>query len=301
MRPKIDAALQSLGGVILGKDHQIKLILACVFSGGHVLLEDVPGVGKTTLAKTLQAVLGLTLGRIQFNSDITPFDILGTSVYEGGSGFTFHPGPIFAHFVLADEINSGLVKTQRAFLEAMEEGQVTMDGKHYPLPDPFFVIATQNPISEAGTHPLPSAQLERFMMRLSLGHPDEVSEKRLLRGDGAPRLPAPCLTAAEVMAIRKAIAGVALSEPVIDYLYRLLAYSRTSRLFCRGLSPRVGLSLMRASRAFAYMAGRDFVMPEDVQAVLPHVVNHNLHIPGQEHRAGGREPGEILLNSVAVT
>ncbi len=287
-----DIALQ-LNGVILGKGRAIRLALACLLSGGHLLIEDLPGVGKTTLAHALAITLGLRFQRIQFTSDLLPADILGVSVYDQEQrAFAFHPGPIFAQVILADEINRATPKAQSALLEAMEERQVTVEGRTRPLPQPFFVIATQNPFHQTGTFPLPESQLDRFAMAISLGYPDARAERALLKGEDRRRLLKalrPVLAPEGLVAIQEAVSGVHASEALLDYIQALLAASRAGD-FAMGLSPRAGLILLHAARAWALLEGRGHVLPEDVQAVLPSVVRHRL----------GEKGGRALLDAVPV-
>ncbi len=278
LTPVLDAASQ----IILGKADVIRLALACLLARGHLLIEDVPGVGKTTLAHTLARLLGLHFARIQFTSDLLPADVVGVSIYErstDGSRFRFLPGPVFAQVVLADEINRASPKTQSALLEAMEEGQVTVDGETRLLPEPFFVIATQNPSHQVGTFPLPESQLDRFLMRLSLGYPDPEAERALLssggRRDQVERL-APLLAPGDMPALQHAAAQVHASPALVEYVYALTAATRQNGCFRHGLSPRAALGLLAAARALAFIAGRDHVLPEDVQAVFPAVACHRL-------------------------
>ncbi len=291
----IETVIRQAGEVILGKERQIRLALACLLARGHLLIEDLPGVGKTTLAHVLARLLGLEFQRIQFTSDLLPADIVGISVFDReSSAFHFHPGPIFCQFILADEINRATPKTQSALLEAMEEGQVTAEGKTRPLPDPFFVIATQNPSHQIGTFPLPESQLDRFLMCLRLGYPDRAAERALLRGADRRQLLAalkPCLTPTDLQTLQDAAAAVHTSDALIDYVHGLLEYSRNAPDFQTGLSPRCGLALLKAARAWALVSGRSLVLPEDVQAVLPAVVGHRL---------SGQAPADILLNAVPV-
>ena len=266
------------GRFVLGKEPQIRLALCSLLAEGHLLIEDIPGIGKTTLAKALAGVLGLDFRRIQCTSDMLPGDILGVSVFEQQSAsFTFHPGPIFTRILLADEINRTTPKTQSALLEAMEERQVSLEGATRPLPAPFFVIATQNPLEQAGTYPLPESQLDRFLFRLTLGYPDREAERQLLSGDSEPVADiTPLLDADRVLQLQLRARGVHLSAHLIGYVQDLLEVSRLSGRFAFGLSPRAGLALLRAARAWALLAGRDWALPEDVQQVLPHVAGHRL-------------------------
>jgi len=280
MKKQFDTIVARIGKIVLGKDEQIRLALTCLFAGGHLLIEDLPGIGKTTLAKVLSRCLGLNFRRIQFTSDMLPGDILGTSIFEQKTGsFVFHPGPIFTQVLLTDEINRATPKTQSALLEAMEERQVTIEGETRPLERPFFVIATQNPLEQSGTFPLPESQLDRFLMRIQLGYPDRASERILLeQGDSTPLFEkmAPSLKPGDVLKIQQAITGVHLSEALLEYAQDLLDYTRSSSQFSVGLSPRAGLALLRAARAWAYLNDRDHGLPEDLQTVLPWVVGHRL-------------------------
>ncbi|MCX7627851.1 MAG: MoxR family ATPase [Methylophilaceae bacterium] len=280
MHPQLNDILAAVGRVILGKEPQIRMALACLLARGHLLIEDLPGMGKTTLAHTLAQVLGLEFRRVQFTSDLLPADILGVSVYDRNEArFKFHPGPVFTHVLLADEINRATPKTQSALLEVMEERQVTLEGETRALPQPFFVIATQNPATHIGTFPLPESQLDRFLMRIALGYPDARSERSLLAA-GSPRgrvehIP-PCADAAGLIRLQQAVLAVRVSDALLDYLQALLDYSRRAPQFETGLSPRAGLALKQCAQAWALMEGRDYVIPEDVQAVLPGVAGHRL-------------------------
>ena len=280
MQTQLEQAIRQVGEVVLGKEHQVRLALACLLARGHLLIEDLPGVGKTTLAHTLAATLGLCFSRIQFTSDLLPADILGVSIYESASReFRFHPGPIFAEVVLADEINRATPKSQSALLEAMEEHQVTHEGMSRPLPEPFFVIATQNPAHQIGTFPLPESQLDRFLMRINLGYPTITAERALLEGRDRRELVAtlePVLSGEAVAALQGRVWSIHASAALLDYIQSLLAFSRRAPSLATGLSPRAGLALLQAARAWALLEGRDFALPEDVQAVLPHVVGHRL-------------------------
>ncbi len=291
-------------GIILGKEHELRLALACLLARGHLLIEDLPGVGKTTLAQLLAQVLGLSFRRIQFTSDLLPADILGVSVYERSSGsFEFHPGPVFAQVVLADEVNRATPRTQSALLEAMEEQQVTVEGVTHRLPSPFFVIATQNPSHQVGTYPLPESQLDRFLMRLELGYPGAAAERRLLEGRDRRELLAelaPVLDGERVVALQRQVEAVQVAPALLDYLQDLLAYSRSAPEFSSGLSPRAGLAVLRAARAWALMSGRRAVIPEDVQAVLPGVTGHRLRATEAEPGHGTRALAERLVQAVPV-
>lgn len=278
--PELEAILADINGIILGKAHPIRLSLACVLARGHLLIEDVPGVGKTTLAHVLARVLGLDFQRIQFTSDMLPADILGVSIFDRASGaFHFHPGPIFTQVVLADEINRATPKAQSALLEAMEERQVTAEGKTRALPEPFFVIATQNPTHQIGTFPLPESQLDRFLLKLQLGYPDPAAERELLAGADRRTLLAdlrPRITPQQLIELQNAARAVHASPALIDYVQALAAHTRTTPLWQAGLSPRACLALLAVARAWALLDGRDHVLPEDVQAVLPGVIAHRL-------------------------
>ena len=280
MQNKIDAALAQINQTVLGKEKQIRLALCCLLGGGHLLLEDLPGMGKTTLAHALAGVMGLSFRRIQFTSDLLPADILGGSVFDPATGqFHFHEGPVFCQVLMADEINRATPRTQSALLEAMEEGQVSMDGVTRQLPVPFFVIATQNPSELAGTFPLPESQTDRFLMRLSLGYPDYAAERQLLAQPDlrlTTQHPQPCLDAADLQQWQQQLAQVHLCETVLDYIQRLIDFSRQSPRIELGLSPRGGLAIVRAARCHAQMAGRDYVTPDDVQAVFVAVADHRL-------------------------
>ncbi|MGB4910897.1 MAG: AAA family ATPase [Candidatus Dechloromonas phosphoritropha] len=280
-RPRpLDPVLAAADRVILGKQYEIRQALACLLAGGHLLIEDLPGVGKTTLAHALARLLGLDFSRIQFTSDLLPADITGVSIYERQRGeFHFLPGPIFSQLVLADEINRATPKTQSALLEAMEERQVTVEGETRPLPDPFFVIATQNPSHQIGTFPLPESQLDRFLMRIELGYPDRNAERALLKAGGQRALAdqlAPMIAACELPSLQREVTTVHAAEPLIDYVQALVAASRRDPAFQHGLSPRAGLALLAAARAWAWLDGREMVLPDDVQVVLPAVARHRL-------------------------
>lgn len=289
--------------VILGKDRQIRMALACILARGHLLIEDMPGMGKTTLAHALAQILGLKFSRVQFTSDLLPADILGVSVYDRNNAvFKFHPGPVFANILLADEVNRATPKTQSALLEVMEEGQVTMEGETRLLPQPFFVIATQNPTHHIGTFPLPESQLDRFLMRIELGYPDAESERNLLKNNGGRNQVekiTPCIDGAGLIRLQESVQEVHVSDALLDYLQAILQFTRTSSRFSSGLSPRAGLALRQCAQAWAMMHGRDFALPEDVQAVLPGVAGHRLQTSGQEESGG--DLMEYLLKNVAVS
>ena len=277
---KLKSLLNQLNTVIVGKPTQIQDCVACLLAGGHLLIEDVPGVGKTTLAHALARTFGLNFSRVQFTSDLMPSDLSGVSIYErGNEAFVFHAGPIFAQVLLADEINRASPKTQSALLEAMEEKQVTVEGETRALPSPFFVIATQNPHDQLGTYALPESQLDRFLMRISLGYPDRAAERELLGGhdrrDIVDRLPG-LLTALELQQLQRDVLAVHAAGPLLDYVQDLIAASRSGKWFLQGLSPRAGIAVVRAAKAQALLSGRDYVAPDDVQAILPQTIAHRL-------------------------
>ena len=292
-----------IGQVILGKDTEIRLAFACLLAGGHLLIEDVPGVGKTLLARSLAGALGLSFRRIQFTSDLLPADILGMSILDQAtSTFRFHPGPVFAHIVLADEINRATRKAQSALLEAMEEHQVTLDGHTHPLPAPFFVIATQNPLHQAGTFPLPESQLDRFLMRIGLGYPGEALERTLLRGEDRRMLVEdlrPVVDVAELPSLHAAARELFLSDALLDYVQALVRFTRQSARFELGLSPRGAQDLVSAARCWALIHGHSGVHPEDVQAVFTAVAGHRLR-PRQGDAGTQRDPARIVLESVPI-
>ncbi len=277
---KIKDVSAQVSNIILGKQRQIQLALACLIARGHLLIEDVPGVGKTTLAHALAASLGLNFHRIQFTSDLLPADVLGVAIYNSDrSKFEFHPGPIFSQVVLADEINRATPKAQSALLEAMEEHQVTIEGETRRLPDPFFVIATQNPSHQIGTFPLPESQLDRFLMRIELGYPGPEAERALLRGENRRDLLEriqPCMQPAELLALQREAQQVHVSDALLDYVQALIGHTRRSADYVSGLSPRAALALTQAARAWALLDSRTHVVPEDVQAVLVPVCAHRL-------------------------
>ncbi len=304
MQAAINRTIAEVGTILLGKENEIRLAMTCLLAKGHLLIEDLPGMGKTTLAHTLARVLGLSYNRIQFTSDLLPADVLGVSVYNRDSGeFVFHPGPIFNQLVLADEINRSTPKSQSALLEAMEERQVTVEGESRPLPAPFFVIATQNPNTQAGTFPLPESQLDRFLMRIELGYPDPAAERVLLKGEDRrsvlERLK-PALTLQELYAAQDLCSQVKVSEALLDYIQRLIQYTRQAPEFAYGLSPRGALALLACARAWAFVDGRTHVVPEDVQAVLPSVVEHRLREAADFSGHGGMALAQRLLAKVDV-
>lgn len=277
---QLDAAVESLNGIILGKAIQVRLCVACMLAGGHLLIEDIPGVGKTTLAHALARIMGLSYQRIQFTSDLLPADITGVSVYDRArNNFRFHPGPIFSNLVLADEVNRATPKTQSALLEAMEEGQVTADGETHALPRPFFVVATQNPTYQIGTFPLPESQLDRFLMRIRLGYPGPAMERELLKGDDRRTMlefASPIMGPDLIGRLQARVTKIFAAEALLDYLQAIVRHTREQTDYESGLSPRAALSLLRAAQAWALLHHRDAVLPEDLQAVLPSVVGHRL-------------------------
>jgi MoxR-like ATPase len=302
-RQKLKTLLDQLNTVIVGKPSQVKDCVACLLAGGHLLIEDVPGVGKTTLAHALARAFGLQFSRVQFTADLMPSDLSGVSVYDRGrEGFVFHPGPVFAQVLLADEINRASPKTQSALLEAMEERQVTVEGETRALPSPFFVIATQNPHDQLGTFALPESQLDRFLMRISLGYPDRAAERELLAGadrrEMLARLPA-LLTAGELTALQQRVSQVHAAEPLLNYVQDLVAATRSGRWFLQGLSPRAGIAVLRAAKAQALLANRDYVAPDDVQAVLPQTIAHRLTPVGDAGR-GAVEQVRAMVAAVPL-
>jgi MoxR-like ATPase len=301
----VEAAVSGLGEIILGKETQLRLCLACLLARGHLLIEDIPGVGKTTLAHALARTLGLSYQRIQFTSDLLPADIIGVSVWEPESGqFRFHRGPVFAQLVLADEVNRATPKAQSALLEAMEEHQVTADGQTYPLSEPFFVIATQNPAYQVGTYPLPESQLDRFLMRIRLGYPAAAQEKVILAGEDRRVLverQGPVLSPSDLARLQGQVTQIHSGPPVIDYCHELLLFTRRSGQFVHGLSPRAGIGLLRAAKAWALLDGRAYVIPEDIQAVLPSVAVHRLMGADGVGRQDQDETAALLLSAVPVT
>ncbi len=300
----IEAALADLNRIILGKDRQLRLSLACLLARGHLLIEDIPGVGKTTLAHALARTLGLAYQRIQFTSDMLPADIIGVSVFEPDSSqFRFHRGPVFAQLVLADEVNRATPKAQSALLEAMEEHQVTADGNTYPMTEPFFVIATQNPVYQVGTFPLPESQLDRFLMRIELGYPQDVLERQLLLGQDRRDLLAtlvPALAPQQLLRLQREVPQVHASDALLDYVQAVAAQTRRAAEFHAGLSPRAVIALLRAAQAWALMHAHTGVLPEDVQAVLPAVVGHRLAPRDESRFRGAGEIGQHVLDSVPV-
>lgn len=297
-----DKLIEQVGTILLGKQQQIRLAVCCLLARGHLLIEDLPGVGKTTLAQALMRATGLDYRRVQFTSDLLPADVIGVSIFDRSEGgFQFLPGPIFTQLLLVDEINRASPKTQSALLEAMAENQVTAEGETRPLPSPFFVIATQNPLFQSGTFPLPESQLDRFLMRISLGYPDAKSERQLLTGRD-PRLLLQhlqaAITADQLVALQAKVDDIEARESVLDYLQRLIAFTRTDPHFAYGLSSRAALALLHCAKAWAMINGRDYVVPEDVQAVLEPVAAHRL----RESQSGGDSRSLInhLLEDVPV-
>ena len=303
-RGRLLAALASLNQVLLGKDREVRLALCCMLARGHLLIEDIPGVGKTVLAHALARVLGLSYQRIQFTSDLLPADVIGISVYDRASGrFMFHRGPVFAQLVMADEVNRATPKAQSALLEAMEERQVTIDGETHDLPEPFFIVATQNPSFQIGTFPLPESQIDRFLMRIELGFPAPSHERQLLRGpdrrDLLAELPA-VLDPTTIPTLQHQVAEIHASDALLDYVQAIARASRDGSQHQSGLSPRAVISLLRSAKAWAFMHGRTGVLPEDIQAVLPAVVGHRLR---PRDAADARSPNEIaaaLMKSVPI-
>lgn len=299
----LKAIRDQLNTVIVGKPEQVQNCIACLLAGGHLLIEDVPGVGKTTLAYALARTFGMQFSRVQFTSDLMPSDLSGVAIYERNKEtFVFHPGPLFTQVLLADEINRASPKTQSALLEAMEEKQVTIDGETRPLPLPFFVIATQNPLDQVGTHALPESQLDRFLMCISLGYPDRRAERELLQGkdrramlDTLPSV----LAKGEFAALQHAVMAVHTADPLLEYVQDLIAATRSGQWFQQGLSPRAGMAVVRAAKAQALLSGRDYVAPDDVQAILPQTIAHRLLVAG-DARLGPREQVRALLKSVAL-
>ena len=300
---KLRLLLDQLNTVIVGKALQIQDCVACLLAGGHLLIDDVPGVGKTTLAHALARTFGLHFSRVQFTSDLMPSDLSGVSIYERGKeAFVFHPGPIFAQVLLADEINRASPKTQSALLEAMEEKQVTVEGETRPLPQPFFVIATQNPLDQVGTYALPESQLDRFLMRISLGYPDRVAERALLTGqdrrDVVEKLPS-LLSYDELRELQALVLAVHAADPLLDYVQDLIAATRSSKWFLQGLSPRAGIAVVRAAKAQALLSGRNYVAPDDVQAILPQTIAHRL-IPVGDSGRGAVEQVRAMLQAIPL-
>ena len=302
LRQALREAQDQVNALVLGKVPEVRLAFVALLSGGHLLIEDLPGLGKTTLAHALASSLGLSFQRVQFTSDLLPADVLGVSVYDAGTRqFQFHPGPVFTHVLLADEINRAPPRTQSALLEAMAEQQVTLDGQTHPLPDPFFVIATQNPVDLSGTFPLPDSQLDRFLLRLAMGYPSPQAERELLRGTDRRDLIAravPQLDDNQVRQLREAVGQIHVSDALVDYVQALLTRSRQHAGVRVGLSPRAGLALLRAARAHALLLGRGHVVPEDVQTLFVAVAGHRL--VGESESSTGPALARAILQTVAV-
>ena len=298
----LQRAQAQVNALLLGKTDEVKLAFVALLCGGHLLIEDLPGLGKTTLAHAMASTLGLQFQRVQFTSDLLPADVLGVSIYEADSrSFHFHPGPVFSNVLLADEINRAPPRTQSALLEAMAEQQVTLDGSTHALPDPFFVIATQNPVDLSGTFPLPDSQLDRFLLRLTLGYPDAATERALLAGGSRRELIAqalPSLSETDIRALRTAVEQVHASDALVDYVQRLLARSRQQPGVRVGLSPRAGIALLRAARAHALLAGRNHVLPDDVQALFVAVAAHRL--VAEAESSSGLALAQAILHGVQV-
>ena len=280
MRDKIQEFFEQANGVLLDKENEIRLGMACILANGHLLIEDIPGVGKTTMVHLFAHSLSLAFSRVQFTNDLLPADIVGNSIFDPRTQeFRFHPGPIFGQLVLADELNRATPKTQSALLQAMEERQISIDGKTHSLPSPFFVVATQNPRQQVGTFPLPESELDRFLMRLSFGFPNREAEHRLLAGEDRRKLLErvhSVLSGEELLRVQDSVRRTHAAPAVIDFIQDILDASRSGRWECQGLSPRAGLGLVAASKAWAWLAGREMVLPEDVQAVAPYVISHRM-------------------------
>lgn len=302
LRSRLRAAQEQVNALVLGKPQEVRLAFVALLAGGHLLIEDLPGLGKTTLAHALAATLGLKFQRVQFTSDLLPADVVGVSVYDNASrGFTFHPGPVFSNVLLADEINRAPPRTQSALLEAMAEHQVTVDGSTRVLPQPFFVIATQNPVDLSGTYPLPDSQLDRFLLRLSMGYPDANAERALLTGEDRRALiqqARPLLSESEISGLQQAVLAIHASEALVAYVQALLARSRQHPGVRIGLSPRAGLALLRAARAHALLLGRAHVLPEDVQALFAPLAAHRL--VGEGDAGDGLHLAKSVLRAVPV-
>jgi len=301
----LDKTISGIGRVILGKNHQIKLALTCLLARGHCLIEDQPGVGKTTLAHTMAQVMGLSFQRIQFTSDLLPADVLGVSVFNREqSSFEFHPGPIFSPFILADEINRATPKTQSALLEAMEEHQVTVEGETRELPEPFFVIATQNPTHQIGTYPLPESQLDRFLMRIDLGYPDKDAERQLLEGEDRRSLIKnlqPVFSKERLFETQQLAASLHVSPAILDYIQAILEFTRHSSAFEFGLSPRGGLALLNAAKAYALIDGQKYVLPEHVQTILPAVADHRLPVHLDAGSKQLKSAAQHIMDSISIS
>jgi MoxR-like ATPase len=303
-RIALDHARKAIGGIILGKDDQIALALSCLLARGHLLIEDLPGLGKTMLAQTLAHVLGLSYRRIQFTSDLLPADIVGVSVFRQSKGeFEFQPGPVFAQLVLADEVNRATPKAQSALLEAMEEHQVSVDGNTRPLPEPFFVVATQNPSDQIGTFPLPESQLDRFLMRLELGYPNSENERKLITGEDRRSMldeVEPAITPETLTTLQKAAVSVHMSDPLVDYIQALVRHTRESPEIDIGLSPRGALALVAAAKAHALVEHHSGVFPDDIQSVFVAVAGHRLKPAGNTSFRSAAELCQHVLDTVAI-
>ncbi len=304
MNRDIQPVLAAIGAIVLGKETQLRLTVACILARGHLLIEDLPGVGKTTLAHALARVLGLEFQRVQFTADLLPADILGSSIFNRDTGgFEFHPGPVFTQVILADEINRATPKAQSALLEAMEEQQVTVEGNTRRLPEPFFVIATQNPAHQVGTFPLPESQLDRFLMRIRLGYPDAAAERALLAGEERRAMIAalqPVLNAKTLAALQQAVRAIHVAPALLDYVQAILAHTRRATQFASGMSPRAGLALLNAARAWAFLDGRSAVLPEDVQTVFAAVAGHRLVPAAGDGTGDGEEAARRVIAAVAI-
>lgn len=304
MQKVINGIISQIGSILLGKEYQIKLALTCLFSRGHLLIQDLPGMGKTTLAHAIAKTLGLSYSRIQFTSDLLPADIIGVSVFDKNTAaFSFHPGPIFSQLVLADEINRTTPKTQSALLEAMEEQQVTAEGETRALPVPFFVIATQNPVTQTGTFPLPESQLDRFLMRIELGYPDPSAERELYTGVSPRELLkelGSAVSSEQLHQIQSSAEKVMTAGAILDYVQRIVQFTRTNPEFSYGVSPRGGLALLRCAKTWAFIHGRAHVLPEDVQAVMPSVLGHRLREIADFDDSSGYALVERVLNTIDV-
>lgn len=300
LQNKLAKAIEQSCEVLIGKQQQVKLALTCLLANGHLLIEDLPGMGKTTLSHTLAKVLGLAYSRIQFTSDLLPADMLGINIFDNNEqSFRFHPGPIFNQLILADEINRASPKTQSALLEAMEERQVSLDGETHALPSPFFVIGTQNPSHQAGTYPLPESQLDRFLMRIQLGYPDKEAEKRMLKTPiniGLQTIQA-SMDIAEFTQLQTLASAVHVSDELLNYILRLVTFSRESNQFANALSPRASKALLSSAKAWAFINNRDFLIPEDVQAILPSVAEHRLRSASSDFSSQGNLTN-ILLEAI---
>ena len=302
VRSELQDVYERLNTLILGKSKQIKLSLTCLLANGHLLIDDLPGMGKTVLSNSLASVLGLDYKRVQFTNDLLPADLLGASIYEKEkSAFRFMPGPVFSQLLLADEINRASPKTQSALLEAMEERQVSLEGETRPLPSPFFVIATQNPLEQIGTSALPESQLDRFMMRIQMGYPSRSAEIEILSGQSRRQLienQKPIITTTQLIGFQQAVNGVVCSEHVLSYLYELLLFTRQSGLYINGISTRGGLAILHAAKAWAWLSDSDILMPKHIQAVFPSVAGHRLQ--SREGGTGSESMGEHILEQVAI-